>query len=142
MGKMFVSVGILLSLALVSVPTDSYADPQQATPQFTADCVAFLKNENFKPSVLHLFGEQAVNKQKAINFFKRAEQAYLCEGNKDGVKKTREAIANIDKINFAKNREIMIRDSKEVIMMYRQRGDFSTAAAYEANIAEIRRMKD
>lgn len=95
-----------------------------------------------KPWVFYGFALNAPTKSRALENLRKAEECYTQESDKAGIEKVRNKIANIDTIDFAKNRKKFIDSLRRSAENSRRQGNVEEAAKIEAEIREFEQAQN
>ena len=132
----------LLSISLVAATTVTLINFPIASA--TADSRETCGQDSESDGQFYLdTGVTALTRERAISRLRKAEFHYSCSKNEEGLAKVRAALGNVNQIDFAKNRRVVVGQMRALIATMREVGGQDTSIAQvQARIREIESLRD
>lgn len=135
----------LLSISLVAATTVTLINfpIAKATADSRETCSQNRDSDEGDGQFYRNTGYTALTRERAISRLRRAEFHYSCSKNEKKLAEVRALLGNVDQIDFAKNRRVLVEQLKALIKSMREAGvDDGNIASVQARIKEVESLRD
>jgi hypothetical protein len=135
----------LLSISLVAATTVTLISfpIAKATADSRETCSQNRDSDESDGQFYRDTGYTAVTRERAISQIRRAEFHYSCSKNEEKLAEVRELLGNVDQIDFAKNRRVLLEQLRATLAAFREAGVNDGAIKdVQARIKAIESLRD